>query len=217
MQRFVAFKIESLHCRTLQEAGLKLRHKGRDFYTGPIVAHVDNQADLPGNLGLIDLETGAITIHWVVFATFPFLADAFGRGDIQEEESGVVRARFEETGHVLPDDLGFDVSGSGQILSGSVLGEAKAGCSNRAQMILEDCSNGLSFRHRLGAGETIRCALVPEHSLLEITLSEALGGRSHRLNLAGGFVMRPVMGLDDRPGVAARREWAEVLEPAFQS
>ena len=101
MDPIVLLKIKSLHARASQETGLRLRQKGRDILTGPIVAHLDESAESPANMGMIDLATGTIQLDWAVIATLPFMADAFASGSISQKESASVRASFEESGQVL--------------------------------------------------------------------------------------------------------------------
>jgi hypothetical protein len=212
MNQIVLFKIGSLHCRTVQEAGLQLRHRGREFLTGPIVAHLDERAEAPGNLGLIDLASGAVKIRWAVIATLPFLADATARGHVPEEESGPVRVWFEESGRVLEGDSGFDVKGPGHILPGSFLSEATAITSNRAEVLPGGPIT--AFRHGLGAGEIVRCRFVPEFSQVHVTLPDSLGGGRQHLNLTGGFSLSPLMSLT-RPTVVP--EWDRVEAAAGAS
>jgi hypothetical protein len=192
MSKIVLFRIVSLHARSIQETGLKVCHRGRDFYTGPIVAVLDDRARVVGNLGMIDLETGAIKIRWAVLTTMPFLADALARGKVSENENAPVRVSFHEHGHLLGE--GFHVKGPGRIAPGSVFSGSKVQSSNRADLLSRHAPPQ-ALRRRLAAGKLVRCAFVPEHSVLDIELSDSLGSGWQRFNLSGGFSIRPVMAL----------------------
>jgi hypothetical protein len=194
MSKIILFKIASLHARSIQETGLKVIHRGKEFYTGTIVAHLDAHAKIPGNLGIIDLATGLMKIRWSVIATMPFLADALARGHIRETENSPLRVSFQEQGHLLSDDTGFHVKGPGRIAAGSVFSESKVQSSNRA-VVLSQHPDAQTLRRRLAAGKLVRLSFVPEHSLLEIELSASLGSGWQRFNLVGGFSILPVMTL----------------------
>jgi hypothetical protein len=202
MDPIVLFKIGSLHARTVQEDGLKIRHRGREVSTGTIVAHLDDTAEIPANMGMVDLATGTIQLRWGVIAALPLLADAFASGSVAAKESAPVRATLEETGRVLEDGSAFDVKGTGRIGPGSLLSPARIMAHNNIVKILVD-GRAATMRRALAAGNVVRCAFVPESSTLDLALPKSLGGGTQRLNLAGGFSLVPVMTLE-RPERARR-------------
>jgi hypothetical protein len=190
----VLFQICSLHARTVQEAGLKIVHRGKEFYTGPIVAHLDQPRDEPGNLGLVDLASGSMRVRWCCAATLPFLADAISRGEVADHESGPVRVVFEESGHMLDDGDGFDVKGPGKVLDGSLFRDCIVATTNYAAVACERLSTGF-FTRELASGRTVQLAFAPELCTLDVKLSADLGGTAQRLHLTGGFSVRAVMTL----------------------
>jgi hypothetical protein len=186
-------KIESLHARSVQEAGLKIRHRGREIHTGTIVATLDDSAAFPANVGMIDLDTGTIHLRWGIIAMLPFMADAFASGAISVKESKTFRVSFEEAGQVLEDGNGFDVQGTGQLCPGTLLSSADIGFQNNLVRIHPE-PRKKTLHALLSAGDSVRCALLPE-SYLDITLPKSLGGGTQRLNLIGGFLLIPVLTL----------------------
>jgi hypothetical protein len=195
MEPIVLLKIKSLHARSLPETGLSIRYGGSDILTGPIVACLDECAEVPANMGMIDLATGAIRLQWAVIATLPFLADAFASGAISQKDSEPVRATLDEHGHVLDDGSGLDMKATGKISPGSVLSGAKIGSHQNLAKFVR-IGRTVNFIAALAAGEAVRCAFVPEFSALEVKLPKSLGGRTQRLNLTGGFLLVPVMMLE---------------------
>jgi hypothetical protein len=195
MDPIVLLKIKSLHARASEATGLTIRQKGREVFTGTIVAHLDDSAESPANMGMIDLATGSIQLHWAIIATLPFMADAFASGAISQKESALLRASLEESGQVLDDGSGFNVHGTGKIGPGSVLSSAKIVLHNNFVKILE-YSRTVTLGSALAAGDVVRCAIVPDSSFLDIALPKSLGGGTHRLNLVGGFLLVPVMSLE---------------------
>jgi hypothetical protein len=201
MDQIVLLKIESLHARVVQEAGLKLRQKRREFFTGSIAAHLDEKADPPANLGLINLTTGAIHLRWAIIATLPVTADAFAAGQVSQKESGPLRVSFDEVGQVLKDGCGFDANGGATIAPGSLLGSATIKLhSNEVRTIPDEPP----MTRALANGNPARCALIPS-SYLDLTLPSSLGGGTQRLNLVGAFVLVPVLSLGGRAGTKRTR------------
>jgi hypothetical protein len=199
MDQIVLLKIESLHARVVQEAGLKLRQKRREFFTGSIAAHLDEKADPPANLGLINLTTGAIHLRWAIIAMLPVTADAFAAGQVSQKESGPLRVSFDEFGQVLKDGSGFDATGGGNIAPGSLLGSATIEAHSNFVRTIPDERKMVPMTRALANGNSVRCALIPE-SYLDLTLPSSLGGGTQRLNLVGAFVLVPVMSLGRREG-----------------
>jgi hypothetical protein len=201
MDQVVLLKIESLHARVVQEAGIKLRQKRREFFTGSIAAHLDEKADSTANLGLINLTTGAIHLRWAIIATLPVMADAFAAGHISQKDSGLLRVSFDEVGQVLKDGFGFDATGGAKIAPGTMLGAAMIeGHSN----IVRTIPGEPRMTQALTNGNSVRCALVSE-SHLDLTLPSSLGGGTQRLNLVGAFALTPVMSLGQREGTKRTR------------
>jgi hypothetical protein len=204
MDQIVLLKIESLHARVVQEAGLKLRQKRREFFTGSIAAHLDEKADPPANLGLINLTTGAIHLRWAIIATLPVTADALAAGQVSQKESGPLRVSFDEVGQVLEDGAGFDATGGGQIAPGSLLSSANLESQHNLVRTIPDARKMVPLTRALASGKSVRCALIPE-SYLDLTLPKSLGGGTQRLNLVGAFVLVPVMTLGGREGTKRTR------------
>ncbi len=194
MDPVVLFKIGSLHARSVEPNGIKFRHRGREFFTGTIVAHLDGSAEVPDNLGTVDLTTGSIKIHWALIIGVPFLADAFASGFISQKDAGPVRVALEETGRVLDDGSGFNVKGTGLIGPGSFFSSAKITAHVNLVQILPG-GTVTTMQRGMTSGSAIRCAFVSESSYLDIALPKPLGGGSQRLNLLGGFTLLPVMTL----------------------
>ena len=187
MDKLLAFQIASLHVRTVLDVGSKLRYRRKEFETGTIVAHLDDNAKLPANFGLINVKTGAIKVRWAVIATLPFLVDAADQGLLPEEEDGPIRVWFEETGKVTEN--GFRVRGRGEIGTGSIFSTSSGlTCSNDAESV----SGEGGFLKKLAAGRTVKLAFVPKSSTLEVTFPDQLGGGTHRLSLIGGFSLRRI-------------------------
>jgi hypothetical protein len=122
MTEVVVFRIKTLHARSMQETGLLLRHRDNEFYSGPIVACLDEMAAAPGNLGVVDFSTGAIKFHWCTLVTMPFLADAFAENYLPVSEAAPLRVSFEEEGMVVGD--GFVAQGPGWVHDGSIFSHA---------------------------------------------------------------------------------------------
>jgi len=193
MGPIVLMKIGSLHARSVQEAGLKLRSRGREFSSGTVVATLDESAEFPANTGMIDLATGTIQLRWGIMVGLPFMADAFASGSVSLKESAPLRVSFEEVGKVREDGSGFDVKGTGQVCPGTMLSSVDIPLQNNLITILPE-PRKKTLANALTAGDVIRCALVPE-SFLDIVLPKSLGGGTQRLNLVGGFLLTPVMTL----------------------
>jgi hypothetical protein len=194
MDHVVLVQIESLHARVVQEAGIKLRYKRREFFTGSIAAHLDEKADPPANLGLINLNTGAIRLRWAIIATLPVMADAVASGQVPQKETGLLRVSFDEVGQILKDGSGFDAAGGARILPGSLLGSATiAAHSNTFRLIRDEPP----MTRAIANGNSVRCALMPE-SYLDLNLPSSLGGETQRLNLVGACVLVPVLSLGSR-------------------
>jgi hypothetical protein len=191
MDQIVLVKIESLHARLMQEAGLNLRLKGREFVTGTIAAHLDENAEAPANLGLVNLTTRQIRLHWAIIATLPAMADACAAGQISEKELGLVKVSFDEHGQFLKDGSGFDTDGHGKMAAGSVLSSAVIPSQPNG---VKAIPAGLDIIRALSTGNTVRCALSPE-SYIDIAFPKSLGGEKQRLNMIGGFRLVPVMAL----------------------
>jgi hypothetical protein len=194
MSHTVLFKIESLHVRTVQDTGLKFQQQGQEFVTGTVVAHLDAGAASPANMGMVDLDTGAIELRWGIIAALPFLADAFASGQVEQKDSSPVRVSLEEAGRLLEDGSGFEVQGTGQVSPGSFLSSVKIPLHNN---IVQVVANGrrLTFARALSGRSPVRCTFLPASSYLDVTLPKALGAGKQRLNLKRGFVIVPVMTL----------------------
>jgi hypothetical protein len=193
MGPIVLMKIGSLHARSVQETGLKLRSRGREFFSGTVVATLDESAEFPANTGLIDLATGTIQLRWGIMVALPFMADAFASGSVSVKESAPLRVSFEEVGQVRKDGSGFDVEGTGQVCPGTMLSSVDIPLQNNLITILPE-PRKKTLANALTAGDVIRCALVRE-SYLDVVLPKSLGGGTQRLNLVGGFLLTPVMTL----------------------
>ena len=196
MDTVLLLKIESLHARTVEEQGLQLRIGGHNLFTGPVVAHLDSNAAMPANCGMLNLNTGRIRLHWGVIATIPFAADAFVEGFTSPEDSSPMKISFEEEGSLLKDDSGFDAIGPGRISPGSLLSHVRIPIQpNFVKMI--PTSKGRDkdkLSVTLARGETARCIFLPK-SYLDLKLPATLGGGTQRLHLTGGFFLVPVMTL----------------------
>jgi hypothetical protein len=201
MDQIALLKIETLHARVVQETGLKLRQKRREFFTGSIAACLDERADPPSNLGLINLTTGAIHLRWAIIATLPAVADALAAGQISQKESGLLRVSFDEVGQVRKDGFGFDAKGGAKIAAGSLLGAANVELHSNFARTLPDEP---PMTRALANGDSVRCALIPE-SYLDVTLPSSLGGGTQRLNLVGAFVLAPIMSLGGRESTKRTR------------
>jgi hypothetical protein len=207
MNEIVVFKITSVHTRSIQETGLKVKHRGREFYTGTVVTCLNDHAQAPDNIGIIDLATGAMKIRWSLIATMPMLADAYARGEVDEQESSPLYVVFEEEGHIHDSDDGFTVNGPGKIQDGSLFSGCIVASDNSGTRILpntprSDDSTSPSGRkpHRsltqqILHGEPVHFMFEPEFSTVEVAFPVALGGTKQRLNLVGGFSIRPIMTL----------------------
>jgi hypothetical protein len=202
MEPIVLLKIKSLHARSVQQDGLKIRYQGSDIRTGPIVAYLDDSAEMPANTGLIDLATGAIRLRWAVIATLPFLADAYAKGAIPQKDSAPVRAKLDECGQVSADGSGFNVKGTGEIDPGSVLSGGII--PDHQNPVLAVAAGGTAkIGAALKAGDAVRCTFVSESASLTIKLPKSLGGGTQHVNLAGGYLLVPVMTLE-RPTATKR-------------
>lgn len=191
MDPTLLLRIGSLHARSVQETGLKIRRQGHEFYTGTIVACLDESAPFPANVGLVNLATGDIHLRWAVIAALPFMADAFASGSIAHKESAPLRVSFEEVGKVGADGCSFDVEGTGKICPGSLLSSAEIILQNNLIRIHPE-PRKKTLSSILSGGDAVRCALAPE-SFLDVALPKNLGGGTQRLNLVGGFLLTPVM------------------------
>jgi hypothetical protein len=190
MDKLLAFRITTLHARTVLDTDSKLRYRRKELETGAIIGHLDPNAMLPNNLGLINLTTGAIKIRWAVVATLSFLADAAGQGLLQDGEDDPVRLWFEESGKVT--DKGFRVRGNGEILRGSIFsGSSSITCANAAELVAGDGP----FLRRLAAGRPVKLAFIPRSSTLDVRFPSQLGGGTHTLSLIGGFSLIRIMTL----------------------
>jgi hypothetical protein len=194
MDQIVLLKIESLHARVVQQDGLKLRQKGREFFTGTIAAYLDESADPPANLGLINLTTGAIRLRWAIVATLPILADAAAAAEIPLKESGPLKVTFDEVGEVPEDGFGFNATGGGEIAPGSLLSAAKVLTQSNGFRMLPIKGKKTPILRAIAGGMSVGCALIPE-STLEVALPKSLGGGKQCLNLVGGFTLVPIMTL----------------------
>jgi hypothetical protein len=204
MDRIVLFKIGTLHARSVQERGLKVRHRGRETFTGPMMAHLDDRAEVPANLGLLDLTTGTIRIQWAVLATVPFLADAFAGGHVTAKDNAALRVSLEESGRILDDGSGFSVKGQGEVGPGSVF--SRATIPLHANLITIPTGGLATALERARAtGDGVHCTMVPESSHLDIALPRSLGGGTQRLHLMGGFTLLPLMTLTGTEKAARSR------------
>jgi hypothetical protein len=192
VDQIVLLKIESLHARVVQEAGLKLRRGGHEFYTGTIAAILDATADPLANLGLLNLSTGLIHLRWAIIATLPIMADASAAGEVLQKESAPLRVSFDEIGEVAKNGYSFDAMGGGEIAPGSLLSSATISSQNNRMRTIPVGGKKISLNRALAKGDSVRCALIPE-SYLDIVLPKPLGGGKHRLNLVGGFVLAPLL------------------------
>lgn len=193
MDPTLLLKIESLHARSVQETGLKIRYRGREAHTGTVVATLDDSAPFPANVGLVNLATGTIQLRWAIVAMLPFMADASAAGEVPLKESAPLKVSFEEFGQIREDGCGFDVEGTGEVCPGSVLSPVAIPGQNNYIRVHTDPKKK-TFGSLLTAGDTVRCALVAE-SYLDVVLPKSLGGGTQRLNLVGGFLLTPVMTL----------------------
>jgi len=205
MDPVVLFKIGSLHARSVEQNGIKFRYRGREFFTGTIVAHLDDSAEVPDNLGIVDLASGAIKLRWALIVGVPFLADAFASGSLSQKDAGPTRVALEETGRVLDDGSGFSVKGTGRVGPGSFFSPAKVAAHVNLVQI-HPGGTGTTMQRGITSGSAIRCAFVSESCYLDIALPKSLGGGSQRLNLVGGFFLLPLMTLPrtERPKQSRR-------------
>lgn len=128
MEELVVFRIANLHARSLQDRGIQIQYEGRRFYTGPIVACLDDRAGPGNNIGAVNLATGTIKYRWATLVTMPLLADALAEFDLPPESTGPVRVSFEETGIVT--DSGFCVEGPGRVEPGSIFSDSAVASIN---------------------------------------------------------------------------------------
>jgi hypothetical protein len=200
MDPLILLRITSLHART--GGSFKIKIGGKEIESGPIAACLDVSAPIPANLGLLDLATRMISLRWSVTVGLPFLADVFASLPADLSES--VRMSFEETGQVHEDGSGFDAYGTGEVAPGSLFSDAFVPFQSNF-IIISPKRSLRSTGRALAAGTPIRCVFRPE-SFLDIVLPDSLGGGTHRLSLAGGFVLTPVMTLPrTMKGVRKRR------------
>jgi hypothetical protein len=192
MDSVILFKLVSLHVRTAQERGLKLRLQKKEFVTGPFVGHLDESAEVPDNLGVIDLTTGAVTVRWAVVATVPLVADFFGGGQLKQVDSDLVRLLLEESGHLLEDGSGFDLRGRGLVRPGSLFSKVKI-TAHPNLVKLVGVKAGVTVQRALATRDIVRFSFVSEASYLDVVLPGFLGTGTHRLNLVGGFSVVPLM------------------------
>jgi hypothetical protein len=202
MDQIVLLKIESLHARVVQQAGLKFRQKGRELYTGTISAYLDESAAPPANLGLINLTTGGIRLRWAIIATLPIMADASAAGEVPPKEGGLLRVTFDEDGEVPEGGHGFRATGGGEIAPGSLLSAARVLSQSNGFRKLPNKGKNPPIMNALASGMSVDCALIPE-STLDIALPRSLGGGTQCLNLVGGFTLVPIMTLGGKS--AAKR------------
>lgn len=201
MNDVVLFKIESLHVRTIGDNGLTLRRDGQDIRTGPILAHLDESVEAPGNMGMFDGNTGAVQIRWDIVATVPFLADAMAAGRMPLEDGGLIRVTLEEHGKVQEGNGSFKLKGNGRIHPGSFLSAADIVAHPNMLRVLG--SRSMPFSRAIASGNPFRCAIDSEGSHVELNLPDALGGGSQRLKITGGFAVVPLMSLS-RPQTRRR-------------
>jgi hypothetical protein len=191
MATIVVFQITSLHARTVQQAGLKIRYQGKDYSSGVLAANLDVSAAHPANIGVVNLKTGAIKIRWSAIATVPFLADAAAQGLLSAAESAPVRIWFEESGHVGKNARTFNIKGPGGIHAGSIFSAAPVSCAN----VIAMSGGGGSFIKKMAAGKRVHCSFDPNQSTIKVKLPAKLGGTSQSQNLIGGFSAEPVLAL----------------------
>ena len=160
MDQIVLLKIESLHARVVQEAGIKLRQKRREFFTGSIAAHLEEKADPPANLGLVNLTTGAIHLRWAVIATLPIMADAFAAGEFRQKRAAL-RVSFDEVGQILKDGSGFDAKGWATVAPGSLLGSATVDEHSNFIRAISNDGKVINMARTLASGNSVRCAFSP--------------------------------------------------------
>jgi hypothetical protein len=190
VDKLLAFRITSLHAQTVLDTDSRLRYRRKELDTGTILAHLDPNAVLPDNFGLINVTTGAIKIRWAVVATLSFLIDASAQGLLPDGEDEPVRLRFEESGKVT--DNGFRVRGSGEILPGSIFaGSSGVLCANFCELVSGDGT----FLKKIATGRPVKLAFVPKSSTLDLKFPSQLGGGTHKLNLMGGFSLLRIMTL----------------------
>lgn len=191
MASVILLKIESLQVRVIPDTGLRLRYRGQEFSTGMMIAQLDDGAVGPVNMGMVDLASGAILLRWAVLVSIPSLADAVAAGSIDPEHCGPVRVSIEESGQVLPDGSGFNMKGTGRFEPGSLLSPAII-LPHPNGMVLQRGGRARTLVRALGAGGPVPCVFVPERCHMDFALPKSLGGDTQRLNLAGGFSLRPI-------------------------
>jgi hypothetical protein len=194
MDQIVLLQIESLHARLVRDTGLQLRYKRKDLLTGSITAILDETADPPANLGLLNVTAGTIRLNWAIVATLPFMADATASGLVSEKERGTLKITFDESGKILPNDAGFNATGGGSILPGTVFDGAMLPSQSNFVRVPGVASRPVPFSKTLAGGKPVPCALLPE-SYLDVVFPPSLGGGTHRVNLTGGFVLTPILTL----------------------
>ena len=186
----------------VQPNGLKIRQKNHDIFTGTIVAHLDEAAKPPANLGLFNLTTGTIRLRWAIIATLPIMADAFAAGQVSQKEIEQLRVSFDEVGEVPEDGYEFEATGGGEIAAGSLLSAAKVLSQSNGFRTFSFKGKKVCLQSALAGGASVGCTLSPE-STLELALPKSLGGGTHRLNLVGGFVLVPIMTIGGREARSA--------------
>jgi len=202
MDNLVVFRIVNLHARSMQHTGLTLQYEGKELFTGPITACLDESVP-SSNLALIDFSTGAMAIKWATIVTFPLLADLYSLPDFPPDECGVVRAEFEESGRLTAQ--GFAVSGPGRIREGSPLSHSIVCSTNGGHIRASRCAceptevdhdpNDLStYRRQLAEGNLV-LEFCPELSVIDVTMPQSLGGGHQQFNIKGAFRIEPVLTL----------------------
>ncbi len=204
MERVLLVKIDSLQARAVQDNGLKFRYKRRDFVSGPIVAHLDETASPPANLGLINVSTGEIRLSWAIIATIPLTPAALAAGELSDKEGGLLRMTFDETGKVLEDGSGFDAFGGGTIGSGSLFSGALLASQSNFARVTASTKKTPHLARTLTAGGSVSLVLIPE-SFLDVTLPKSLGGETQRLNLTGVFTLSSILALGNVEGAKRSR------------
>ena len=190
MSRILLLKMESLVVRTTDYNGLKLRFKGDEISSGVIVGSTDESAAAPGNLGMIDLDSGIIQLSCAAVATLPMMADAVAGGYIPRSQAGPIKLLFNEVGKVREDGSGFDSEGKGTIGPGSFLSSASIPEKNNGVAI--SAAHGKAHLiQALAAGESAACTILPQ-SFIDLKLPRTLGGGTQRLHIMGGFTLVPL-------------------------
>src|SRR5260370_13954422 len=124
--RHVMFSVKALYGFSPHSIPMPLN--GTEFIeSGQICITIDPDADLTGNVGLIDFDLGKLTVRYGVQAVFPGLFELITRGKYDPGLLNPVRAVATDVCTLTPDLSGWRALGCLDFLPGSIWAGAQGG------------------------------------------------------------------------------------------